>query len=312
MSAADQAAILSYPIAYRGGDGGGGITLNNHRTTAGAQTPNVADAYVVEKFDFSPIEFRDQRDGLHLLMGGDLGAVSDEFRFLSITGYINGSTGAKLEDRVAKLEAMFNPVNCVAASPSTRGVLPLDFYCPTEVPPVGVSPVHELFSGRPSGIPAVYERRGVGLSMVFALQLICPDTGRYLYTAESKQVTPGAPSIAIPNWTAAMGAPTKGIITIVMTAAGSNPLVLRYVDTLTGVTTNLNLNLSGIGGGAHTITVDVGSGIIKLDGTANAALRTSAVDTCIWQINAGGGTFSIPSGTSNVTSATLAYRQARV
>jgi hypothetical protein len=126
MTAADAGAILSFPIGYRG------FTLNEHRTSGGAITAaNVENTVMVEKFDFSPLEFRDQRDGLHLLMGGDLGMVSDQFRYVSIAGIIKGSSAALLEDRVAKFLSAFHPVNCFAASPTTRGVHDLDFYCPT-------------------------------------------------------------------------------------------------------------------------------------------------------------------------------------
>ncbi len=310
----DAGAILSYPIAWRGGDAGSGITLQGHRDTSGnlvSATVDTQDYIEVEKFDFSPLDFRDQRDGLHLLFGGDLGLVSSEFRYVSIQGNVKGSTAAKLEDRVAKLLGVFDPENCQAASATTRGVLPLDFYCPTEE--AGYTPlVRELFQGRPTGLPVIFERRAEGYAMQFALQLVCPDPRRYLYTAESKVANAGnGYSIAIPNWTARMGAPTTGVITLALTAAGANPCTLRYVDTASGITKNLNLNLSGIGGGAHTVTVDVETGEIKLDGTNNAALRTSAVDTAQWIVNAGGGTFSVPAGTTNLTSATLAYRQAR-
>jgi hypothetical protein len=308
MTAADAGAILSFPIGYRG------FTLNEHRTSGGAITAaNVENTVMVEKFDFSPLEFRDQRDGLHLLMGGDLGMVSDQFRYVSIAGIIKGSSAALLEDRVAKFLSAFHPVNCFAASPTTRGVHDLDFYCPTATPPSGYSsPVRELFKGRPTGLPAVFERRGSGYQMQFAAQLICPDTRRYLYTAEAKVANAGnAWSIAVPNWTSALGAPTTGIVTLELTGAGSSNCTLWYADTLTGVTTVLVLDLSGLGVGAHTITVDVQNNIIKEGSTRKDSLRTSAVDTGFWQVNAGGGTFSVPAGRTNLTSATFASRQAR-
>lgn len=288
------------------------LAINAQRDTDGALVrANLQDAIVVEKFDFSPLDFRDQRDGLHLMLGGDLGVVSGEFRFVSMLGYVIASTSAKLEDRCATLMSTFDPENCVAAFPSTRGVSALDFYTPTDA--VGYTPkVREVFYGRPTGIPAVFARRGEGYTRNFALQIICPDVRRYLYTAESKVAnSAGGWSVAIPNWTAAMGAPTKATCQLVLTGTGSSNCTLRYVDTLTGVTTDLVLDLSGLSAAAHTIDVDLGTGTIKEGSTYKANLRTSAVNTGVWQINAGGGTFSVPTGRTALTSATLAYRQAR-
>lgn len=303
----DAGTILSHPLGYRG------LVLNGQRNSSGALVEaNLNKTILVERFDFSALEFRDQRDGLHLLLGGDLGAVSAEFRYISLSGTIMGDTAGDLEDRVANFLSIFHPENCYAASPSTKGVHDLDFYTPTLVPPSGyTSPVREIFKGRPTALPAVFERRATGYAMVFAAQIICPDTRRYLYTAEAKAANTGNSfSVAIPNWTTTTGAATTGIITLVLTAAGHASCTLRYVDTLTGTTTDLVLDLSGIGAGAHTITVDVGTGVIKEGSTRKDELRTSAVDTGIWQVNAGGGTFSVIN-TTNLTSATFAYRQAR-
>lgn len=308
MTTAESLGIVAYPMGFRS------LALNNQRDTAGAFVrASERDATVVEKFDFSPLDFRDQRDGLHLMLGGDLGVVSGEFRFVSMLGYLVGSTAAKLEDRVAALMSAFDPENCVAASPSTRGVHALDFYCPTDSPPTGhSSPVREVFYGRPTGLPAVFERRGEGYVKNFALQLICPDVRRYLYTAESKAATSGNSwTVTIPNWAAATGAPTKATVQLVLTGTGSSNCTLRYVDTLTSVTTDLVLDLSGLSAAAHTLDIDLGTGTIKEGSTYKANLRTSAVNTGVWQINAGGGTFSVPTGRTALTSATLAYRQAR-
>jgi hypothetical protein len=299
-------AILNYPLGYRG------VVFNEHRNSSGVLDRTKAlDTILVERFDFSPLEFRDQRDGLHLLMGGDLGVVSSEFRFISIAGTVVGSTSSKFEDRIAKLSSALDPENAVADDAATRGTSIFDFYSPSDEAGY-TGPIRECFFARPTGLPAIYERRGQGLTALFAGQLICVPPRRYLYTAEAKVANAGNSwTVAIPNWTAAMGAPTSGVVTLVLTAAGSNPCVLQYVDTMTGTTYTLNLNLSGIGGGAHSVTVDVANNIVKVDGTRNDAIRTSAVDSGVWQINAGGGTFSVPSGRTNLTSATLAYRQAR-
>lgn len=298
--------IVDFPIGW-----GGLLTLNEHRDTSGVIDPTkVDDTILVDRFDFSTITFRDQRDGMHLLLGGDLGLVSSEFRFVSLLGKVLGSTGAKFEDKVAKFLGAFHPESDVLRSPTTRGVLPLDFYCPTEE--VGyTSPVREVFYGRPVGIPSIFERRGDGLGAQFAAEIICPDTRRYLYTPESKACNSGNSwSIALPNWTTLMGADTAGVITLVLTGAGSSNCTLRYVDTAQAITTDLVLDLTGIGSGSHTIVIDMAKMTIKEGSTKKASLRTSAVDT-FWRIGPGGGTFSVPTGRTNLTSATIAYRQAR-
>ncbi len=238
--------------------------------------------------------------------------MSSEFRFISIVGTILGSTPAAMEDRIAKLLAAFHPENAVAASPSTRGVTAYDFYTPTGEAPSGyTSPVHELFYGRSTGLPQVYARVASGLSTVFAAQIICPDTRRYMYTAESKACNSGnSYSIAVPNWSTSQGADVAPTITLALTGAGSSACKLRYVDTALATTTDLILDLSGIGSGSHTVVVDMANMLITLDGSHAANLRTSDVLT-FWRIGPGGGTFSVPSGTTNLTSATAAYRQAR-
>lgn len=304
-----------YPITLRDASLNALIGLNDHRDTAGALLFSGAPpaAYVVTRLDFSQLEFRDQRDGLHLLYGGDLGVVSSEFRFVSLQGMIVETSPALLEDRIAKLMSAFQPETMVARSVATRGVLPLDFYCPTNE--AGYSPlVHEVFFGRSTGIPAVFDRKGNGLGAIFALQLICPDTRRYLYTPESKVANTGnSYSIALPNWTAAQGADVAPVVTLVLTAAGGATTTIRYVDTLLGTTTDMQLKLDTIGGGAHTVVVDMATYKITLDGARRDDLRISAVNT-FWRIGAGGGTLSVPNtggGRTNLTSATAVYRQAR-
>lgn len=310
----DPIGIADYPITLRDLSFNTRFAFNEHVSTAGVIDRTKAQSTLrVQKFDPNNIEYRDQRDGLHLLYGGDLGVVSGEFRFVQWSGVIVDTSPALLEDRVARLESALNPENMFAAAPSTRGVMPLDFYCPTSE--AGYSPiVHEVIYGRSTGMPAVYDRIGSGLGAVFACQLICPNTRRFLYTAESKAANSGnSYQIALPNWTAAMGASVAALVTLVLTGAGGATTTVRYVDTALATTTDFNLNLSGIGGGAHTVAIDMGSGAVTLDGARRDDLMISAVDTT-WRIGPGGGTMSIPNtggGRTNLTSATAVYRQAR-
>ena len=69
--------LYSFPLAYRG------LTLNEHRTAAGAlDATKEADTIRVDRFDFSRLQQRDQREPLNLLTGGDLGDASPTFRYL--------------------------------------------------------------------------------------------------------------------------------------------------------------------------------------------------------------------------------------
>lgn len=300
-------AILDRPIGWASGL----VTFNEHLDADGVVDPTkVNDTYLVDRFDFSPIQFRDQRDGLHLLIGGDLGLVSSEFRFLRIGGFVKASTWAALEDRIAKLFAAFHPENAVAASPTTRGTRPLDFYSPTAEAPAGYSdPVRELFYGRPAGLPAVFERRGSGLAVPFALELVCTPPGRYMYAAESKVANAGNGwSVALPNWTAGQGYAVYPTLTLVLTSTGANDCTVRYVEG--SVTTDLVLDLSGLSASAHTIVVELRDGTAKEGATRKDNLITSTPDK-FWRVGPGGGTMSVPAGQTNLTSVTAAYRQAR-
>jgi hypothetical protein len=300
-------AIIEYPMGYRG------LVLNEHRNTDGSiDVSQQKDTIIVDRFDFSPILFRDQRDGLHLMYGGDLGVVSSEFRFVNVQGSIAGSTWAALEDRLAKLNAAFHPENAVWDNPSTRGIDLFDFYSPTEESGY-VSPVRECFFGRPTGIPQTFEQRAPSRSRRFAVELICTPPGRYLYTAESRTANAGNSWIVtLPNWTEAQGYGVSPILTLVLTGAGSNGCTIWYrLNDDTTIIAALVLDLSGLGVGAHTIVVDVGNGTIREGSTRKDNLRTSAVDTGVWQLQPGGGKLLVVSGRTNLTSVTATYRQAR-
>ena len=65
--------------------------------------------------------------------------ATEVFRFLSIQGAIIAPNDEPdvLEDRASKLLRAFNVEEAQYDIPATRGVAPLDFYCPTYAPPAG-------------------------------------------------------------------------------------------------------------------------------------------------------------------------------
>jgi len=293
--------ISDFPIGYRG------FTFNTHRSTAGAYlVASERDTTVVQSFDISPIQFRDQREALHGQTGGDFGVGNEVFRFTTLVGKIKSSSGEKLEDVIGTLGRLGSLDEAMYDFPSLMGVSAIDFYCPTEVSATGISsPVRELLYGRPAGPLAWGERSQDGLTAIFSLGLVCADPRRYLYTATSVSLASGTFSNrTLPNWTATQGRKVYPVVTLTMSGNGSATLTLTDAATSTA----LILDMSAAGSG--TFTIDMATGIIKKSSTKRADLRTSAVDT-FWGIPAGGTTVTI-TGTTNITTAVFAYRQARV
>ena len=305
--------LYSFPLAYRG------LTLNEHRTAAGAlDATKEADTIRVDRFDFSRLQQRDQREPLNLLTGGDLGDASPTFRYLSLAGMVKGSNGMKLSDKIAALLAAFNVEEAQLASPTTVGLLPLTFTDVTEVntgrgtawtdpTQSGQSGYYvvERFLARPAGWPIITQRRSGGDSAGFALELVCADPRRYIDTAESVVLNSGNGfSASCPNWNTTQGWAVPPTLTIVTSANGSATFTFAIADGIA----DLVLNLSAVG--AATIVVDCAAGTIKIGSTHRADLRTSVVDSLFKRVPRGGAT-AAASNTTNVTSVTLAYRQAR-
>lgn len=292
--------ITDFPLGYRG------VTFNQHRTAAGAYDSTYEkDTIVLDQFDFSRVQVRDQREGLHALSGGDLGVGTEVFRYLSVAGVIKGSTGEGFEDKVAAVIRALSLDEAQLDSPSTEGVSAFDFYCPTAYSGTGIaSPVREKFLARPAASLAWIERAQQGLTARFAAELVCPDPRRYLYTATSVTLSSGAgfSNRTLPNWNTTMGRKVYPLITLTMAGAGHASL------TITDGTTSLVLNMSAETSG--TFTVDMATGIIKKSSTKRADLRTSGVNT-YWGVPAGGLTTVTMTNTTNVTSAVFSYNQAR-
>lgn len=303
-----------FPMAYRG------LTLNGHRSAAGAEVlANIRDTYRVDRFDASRLQQRDQREALHLLTGGDLGDATLAFRYLSISGSIQASTGSKLSDMIAALEQAFDVEEAQLASLATEGVHAFTFTDTTEVVTgrgtAWVDPVNgqsdgqyvvERFMARPAAFPIITGRRSGGDTALFAVELVCADPRRYIDTAESVVLNAGnSYSASCPNWNSSQGKSVPPLLTIVMAGAGHASLSID-LDGASPLVLNMSAETAG------TFTVDPATGQIKKGTTHRADLRTSSVSTLMGlRVPRGGGTLSA-TNTTNVTSITAAYRQARM
>lgn len=298
------AGTFDYPIGWRSGL----ITLNGHRSAAGALIPGAAEAdtYRVERFDPSRVQIRDQREPLHLLMGGDLGDATKAFRYIGISGMCIASSAAKLDDRIAALLAAFDIDACQLASPSTEGIHALTFYSPTEA--VGYAPVvQEQYLCRPAGFPAVPVRRSQGWSVPYAIELVAADPRRYLAAQTLVTLNSGNGfSATCPNWTAAMGMAVAPVIAVTMSGAGHASFSFDFAGDTPGA---LVLNLSGLVNG-NVVTIDCATGRILVGSTDRADLRTSGVLTALPFIVAGGAV-ATATNTTGVSKVEITYRQAR-
>lgn len=312
---------LEYPVTYSG------LNINDSFSAAGVRDiTKDRSQYRVTAFDPGRLQYRDQREGLHLLSGGDLGSATRVFRYLSLVGIMRDTTPALLYDRRAVLMRAFDLEESQYTSPTTVGQQALDFYTPTAIAPSGfTSPVRELYFCRPSVYPQAYDRMNNGLQESFALELVCGDPTRYMYTASTLTANSGNSwTGAVANWTATTGAMTWPVIRInTTTGVHSATVNLRFTPTTIGSVVNLNLDLSAATfNGTHTIDIDMRTRAIILDGAIDsltrvitggthvAYTRTTAVDT-FWGIPANGGTFLVSAGTSNLTSVVVTWRQAR-
>lgn len=305
--------LYFFPLAYRS------LILNGHRTDTGAlDETKLGNSIRVDRFDYSRIQQQDQRESFHLISGGDLGDATAAFRYLSVAGEIVAASGPALADFISALETTFDVEQAQLASPSTGGVLPFTFTDTTLVstgrgtsfpdPVTGLSAgqyVKERFFARPSAFPIITQRRSGGDTCLFALELVCPDPRRYIDTAEAVELNSGNGfTAACPNWDAALGKAVWPVLTLVMSGNGASNL---SIDSSNDAPGPLVLNMAAAGAG--TFTIDCQTGLISKAGVYVASLRTSAVDTFPY-IMAGGSTFSL-ANTTNVTSLTVGYRQAR-
>lgn len=305
--------LYSFPQGYRG------VVLNEHRTAAGAlDATKEKDTIRVDRFDFSRLQQRDQREPLNILTGGDLGDASATFRYLSIAGMVKAQTGMKLSDKIAELLQAFNIEESLGANPSTDGLSAYTFTDTTLVntgrgtaytdPTLQTAGYYlvEKFLARPAGFPIITGRRSGGDSAGFAVELVCGDPRRYINTPESVVLNSGnGYSASCPNWNATIGWAAPFVATIVMAGNGSASFTFDIAGDGVGA---LVLNLAAVG--ANTITFDSATGLIKIGATHRADLRASTAGTLFARIPRGGATATV-TNTTNVTSVTLAYSQSR-
>lgn len=298
-------AVLSYPINYST------FELNSVVDEDGTQL--VDDVYSgdfsqTELFDYSRLQIRDQREGLHLLTGGDLGVATSVFRFITLQGVIAAPNDdpETLEDKISRMIRAFHVDEAQIDSPDTVGASPLTFWTPTNHPPAGFrSPVQEYFLCRPAAYPAIYERFKSGMSARFAVELVCPDPRRYLVnpTTVEFNATDGW-SQTLPNWTKDMGEEVYPSIRVVTTGNGSDKFTISA-----GGTQTLILDLSSSAGAHFTIDCLTGN-IERQNGTRQDDWRTSSVATIPFGIPAGGAEWTL-GHTTNIDSVTVSFSQAR-
>lgn len=292
---------VDFMMSYRG------LYLNRHRTAQGGYDKTYESHTIrVDTFDYSRLQLRDQREALSLVTGGLLGDATESFRYISLTGSIIAPTGSQLEDYISRFLQTFDLEEAILASEATKGISAFEFTCPTDVgfgEAIDYSPKQaEKFMVRPAGYPVIRERRSGGSSVPFALELIAEDPRRYRVAQTIRVLQSGAWSADCPNWNAYVGRQVSPYVTIVMAGSGASNFGLSDgVDTLV-------LDLSGSANN-DVITIDMATAIIRRNGAMAAAIRTSTVDTFL-AIPRGGVTLTA-TNTTNVTSVTIAYYEAR-
>jgi len=294
---------IDYPLTWEIGDRS--LVLNGHRTPdGGIDTTKLDRTYQIEAFDFSPLDIREQREGFHLLTGGDFGPANRMFRHISIRGVIKAPRAAVLEDMEAELLSAFDLERAQLDAPTTFGEGKLIYYSPTEYSGVHIgSIVREGFYCRPENYPITYDRRGVrALARRFAVQLVAGYPYRVLWPAESIVFSSGDWSKTLYNWALRNGGISRVTFTIVTSGNGDTDF------TISDGTRDLVLDLSGFATG--TLIVEMATKqIYRIDLAPRAAFRTSGIDS-FFDIPAGGADVVI-SNTTNITSVTAAYHQTR-
>ncbi len=314
-------STIDYPITFSG------LCINEGMSSTGTRDTTMDKSmFRTTVFDASRLQYRDQREGLHLMSGGDVGTATRVFRFLSLQGFMRDTSPALLDDRAGRLRRAFDLEEAQFTAPNSVGQQALDFYTPTAVPPSGfTSPVHEQYLCRPSVYPQVFDRINTGLQQSWATELICADPTRYMVDVTQATANSGNSwSVAVPNWDETQGAMTFPVVRINTNSGSHSATVsIRMVGTTFGSSSTITVDLSaGTFDGTHTIDIDMRTKVILLDGTIDtltrtitggtqrADIRSTAVDT-FWGIPANGGTMSVTAGTSNVTSVVATYRMAR-
>jgi hypothetical protein len=296
---------LDYPILWAIGNRE--LELNGHRTEDGGFDRSRLDhTYQVESYDFSPLDIREQREGRHLLTGGDFGPATRQFRHISLRGVIKARNGAELDDMEAEFLAAFDIEHAQRDVPTTFGVGTLKHSSETAFSGPGIGQlVSEGFYCRPEGYPVTYDRRGPqGIVRAFMVQLASAYPYRVLFPAESVVFSAAAGwSHDLHNWNQYVGGESQLQFDLTMTGAGANDF------TVTDGTRSLVLDLSGASSGWNIRIEMWTKQIYRPNGTTLAYVRTSDIDS-FFDVPAGGAAVSI-SNRTNVSSVTATYHQTR-
>lgn len=282
------------------------LILNGHRTSDGDIDRTKLDStYLVESFDFSPLDIREQREGLHLLTGGDFGPANRMFRHIALRGAINARSAADLEDMEAEFLSAFDLDRAQLDAPTSYGEGTLIYHSPTAFsgPRIG-SVVREGFYCRPEGYPITFERRGSGASTRrWAVQLVAAYPYRLLFPAESVLFSTAAGwTQELPNWGIRNGGISRVRFLVVTSGAGATDF------TISDGTRSLVLDLSGQS--AINFYVDMFTKqIYRANDVQIPQVRTSDIDSFM-QVPPGGVEVTV-SNTTNITSVTATYHQSR-
>lgn len=296
---------LDYPIEWS--IGSRSLTLNGHRTAdGGIDRGNLSRTFLVESFDFSPLDIREQREGMHLLTGGDFGMATRQFRHISLRGAIKAPSDAALEDMEAEFLAAFDIEHALRDAPATMGLGSLIYRTPTDISVPGVGKlIREGFICRPESYPITFERRGPrGLIRRWAVQLVSGYPYRLLYPEQSVVFSAADGwTQELPNWTARHGGTSRLSLLIDMGGAGANNF------TVSDGTRSLVLDLSSTTSDWNIVVEMWSKQVYRVNGTKLADKRTSGIDT-FFDVPPGGCTVAVTNRT-NVTSVTATYQQSR-
>jgi hypothetical protein len=298
-------ARLDYPLWWNVGVRE--LVLNNHRTEDGGvdDAAIMAGYYLVEAYDFSPLDIREQREGMHLQTGGDLGPANRTFRHISLRGNIIAPSGARLDDMEAALLSAFDIEHAQIDNPDQFGEGTLKHLSETSVSVPGVGGrVLEGFYCRPERYPITFDRRGQrGHTRAFLAQLVSPYPYRVLFP-EQEVVFSAANgwSQTLPNWTTREGGISRLSLDVSHTGNGASNF------TISDGTRSLVLDMSSAG--VSNLYIDMWSGqIYNTADEPKQNLRTSDVDS-FFDIPPGGATVTI-SNVTNIASVTATYHQTR-
>lgn len=296
---------LDYPITWA--IGSRELVLNNHRTPDG-EIDDAALAgghYVVEAYDFSPLDIREQREGMHLGIGGDFGPANRVFRHISLRGVIVAPDSPTLDYMEAEFLAAFDIDHAESDNPTGFGEGTLKHWSDTSFSGPGIGGrVLEGFYCRPEAYPVTFDRRGVrGQTRAFLTQLVAAYPYRVLFPQESVVFSAAAGwSQALPNWNARIGGFSRLTLDIEHVGNGASNL------TLSDGTRTLVLDMSSAGN-SHLYVEGWTRQIYNTVPEPKQNLRTSNIDS-FFDVPPGGITLAV-GNTTNIASVTATYHQTR-